>query len=144
MSGDSNSFLVKSKTHGERLWFNYSTRTQTSEQEYNDIPANNRRPSTPYSRNIPKAFHEEPGCMLSRQIMRRYFCHTISISQNLDCSATSGTKTSSGVLHLWFNYLGASFFKAFGIYCAREAKERDASEVSAFTLVSLLHEDTLS
>ena len=58
------------------------------------------------------------------------------------CSATDGTKTASGILHLWFNYLGASFFTAFGIYCAREAKEGDVPVVSAFTPVSdLVHED---
>jgi len=34
------------------------TRTQTSEQKYSDLMANNRRPSTPYSRNTPQSFSQ--------------------------------------------------------------------------------------
>jgi len=61
----------------------FLTWTQTSEQEYSDLTASNRRPSTPYSRNTPKAFHEESGRMLSRgrQNMCRRFWHTPNISQ---------------------------------------------------------------
>jgi len=33
-------------------------RTQTSEQEYSELAASNRRPSTPYSRNTPQSFSE--------------------------------------------------------------------------------------
>jgi len=34
------------------------TRTQTSEQEYSDLTASNRRMSTPYSRNTPQNFSQ--------------------------------------------------------------------------------------
>ena len=32
------------------------TATQTSEQEYSDLTASNRRPTKPYSRNTPQSF----------------------------------------------------------------------------------------
>ena len=35
------------------------TRTQTSEQEYNDLTASNRWPSTPYPSNTPQSFTPE-------------------------------------------------------------------------------------
>jgi len=53
--------LSKSNIHYERLWFNLPTRTQTSGQISNDFAANNRQPSTPYSRSTPKAFHVRSG-----------------------------------------------------------------------------------
>jgi len=34
------------------------TRTQTSEQEHSDLTASSRRPSTPYSQNIPQNFSQ--------------------------------------------------------------------------------------
>ena len=37
------------------------TRTQTSEQEYSDLTASNRRSSTPSSRNIPERFSRRTG-----------------------------------------------------------------------------------
>jgi len=46
--------------------FTLSTRTQSSEQEYSYLTASKRHPSTPHSRNTPKAFHKEPGHILSR------------------------------------------------------------------------------
>jgi len=59
------------------------TLTQISEQQYNDFTTSNRRSSTPYSRNTPKASHKEPGRMLPR--IRRSMCrrlwHTAKISQ---------------------------------------------------------------
>jgi len=48
--------LSESKTNGERLWFKPPTQAQTSEQEYSDLTASNRRPSTPYSRNTTQGF----------------------------------------------------------------------------------------
>ena len=42
------------------------TQTRTSEQEYSDLAASNSRPPTPTAATLPKAFHEEPGRMLSR------------------------------------------------------------------------------
>ena len=44
------------------------TLTQTSEQQYSDLKltVSNWWPSTPYSRNTPKYFHEEPRRMFSR------------------------------------------------------------------------------
>ena len=38
-----------------------STRTQFSEQEYSYLAASKRHPSTLYSHNTPKAFHENPA-----------------------------------------------------------------------------------
>ena len=59
------------------------TRTQNSEQEYNDLTASNRRSSTPYSTTLPRSFHEELGRMLSqgRQNMYKGFWLTPKISQ---------------------------------------------------------------
>ena len=96
------------------------TRTQTFEQECNDLMDRNRRPSTPYSRNTPKAFHEEPAvCFL--EVGRAYvgvicivprFQNTLLESENLVCSATAGMQTALGIIQLWFNCFAASFFKA--------------------------------
>ena len=57
--------------------------TQTSEQEYRDLTASNRRPSTRTHGKLLKTFHKEPSRMLSRgrQIMCRRFQHTPKISQ---------------------------------------------------------------
>ena len=43
----------------------FPTRTQTSEQEYNDLAASNGRQHRAHA-TLPKAFHKEPGRMLSR------------------------------------------------------------------------------
>jgi len=43
-------------THGEQLWLNLPTWTQTSEQEYSDLMASNRWSSTPYSPNSSQNF----------------------------------------------------------------------------------------
>jgi len=42
-----------------------------------------------------------------------------------DLSATAKNTTALGILHVWFNYAAASFFKELGIYLSREAKESD-------------------
>jgi len=47
-------------------YFTPSTRAQSSEQEYRYLAASKRHPSTPDSRNTPKAFPEEPSHILSR------------------------------------------------------------------------------
>ena len=59
------------------------TQTQTSEQEYSDLTTSNRRPPTLTPATLPKAFHEEPGRMLSRgqQSICGPLWHTASISQ---------------------------------------------------------------
>jgi len=56
------------------------TRTQTSEQEYNDLMSSNRRPSTPTPATLPKAFHEETCCMFSQG--RQNKLRLCSISQD--------------------------------------------------------------
>ena len=55
-NGDNNIHVSEFSTHGERLWLTPSTRIQTSEREYNDLTATNRRPSTPCSQNTPLSF----------------------------------------------------------------------------------------
>jgi len=98
------------------------TQTQTSEQESSDLTASNR---WPYSRNMQhsthatlhKAFHKEPGRMLSRGqwSMWRRLQHTPKISQNFAgewnvvCSAKARMKTALGIIKLWLNYFMTSF-----------------------------------
>jgi len=53
------------------------TQTQTSEQEYSDLTANNKRQSTQYSRNTSQSFSRGTRCMLSRgrkNMCRRLWC----------------------------------------------------------------------
>jgi len=77
------------------------TWTQTYEQKYSDLTTSRRRPSTPTPATLPKAFHKEPGYMLSRgrQSILRYLWHTPKIYRNFAggwnvvCSATAVTKT---------------------------------------------------
>jgi len=100
----------------------FPTWTQTYERKYSDLTASHRRPSTPTPATLPKAFHKEPGYMLSRgrQNMLRCLWHIPKISQNFAggwnvvCSATAVTKTALGIIQLWFNYFAASFFMALG------------------------------
>jgi len=62
----------------------FPTWSQAYEQKYSDLTASHRRPSTPTPAALPKAFHKQPGYMLSRgrQTMLRYLWHTPKISQN--------------------------------------------------------------
>ena len=88
------------------------TRTQSSEQESSDLTTSMRHPSTLYSRNIPKAFHEEPGHILSEvnktcvDVFGVFpgFLDYLLESRNLFRSATAGRKTALGVLQLWLHY----------------------------------------
>jgi len=79
------------------------TRTQTSELEYSDLVASNRRPSTPYSRNTPRVFHKEHGRMLSRgpQSMWRRLCWKVKCS--LYCCGRKKNRTGyhSGLIQLF-------------------------------------------
>ena len=59
-------------------------------------------------------------------------------SETLVCSVTTGTKTTLGIIQLWFNYFAASLLNALGIYFSWEAKERNAPVVAAFTPVSFI------
>jgi len=90
------------------------TRTQTSEQEYNDLTVSNRRLLTSYTRRkFPKALLEEPYRMIfrGRQNKRRHLWHitktldNLLVCENVVCSATARTKTVLGILQLLFNYL---------------------------------------
>ena len=66
---------------------------------------------------LPKAFHEEPGRMVSRgrQNLCRRLWHTPKISrkllesENLVCSAAAGTKIALGVIQFRFICFAASF-----------------------------------
>ena len=46
----------ESNIYDEQLRFHSPIRIQTSQQEYNDLTASDRRPSTPYSRNTLQSF----------------------------------------------------------------------------------------
>ena len=93
-----------------------------SEQEYSDLTASNRRPSTPYSRNTPQSFYRGTQSYAFRRRQRRInifgifpiFNKNVLESENLVCCATAGTKTALGILQLRFNYLATSFLKALG------------------------------
>jgi len=96
---------------------------QTCNQEYNGLTAVPGACQDRTHATLPKAFHEEPGRMLSwgRHTMWRRLKHTPKISQKfagewnyLFCSATAGTKTALGIIQVWFNYFAASFFNALG------------------------------
>jgi len=52
------------------------------------------------------------------------------------CIVTAGTKNALGIFQLWFKFFVASFFKRLGIFFSREAGERNAPVVGAFTPVS--------
>ena len=60
------------------------------------------------------------------------------ISRNGWFVVTAGKKIKPGIVHLWFNCLVAFFFKAIGLYFSREAKERHAPVIHAFTPASSL------
>jgi len=89
-----------------------STRTQSSEQVYSYLTASKRHPSTPYSHNPLKAFHEEPDVYFPEVDktcvyifgMLPGFLENLLESENLFCSATAATKTTLGIIQLWFNY----------------------------------------
>jgi len=100
------------------------TQTQTSEQESSDLTASNGRSHAGGRTHatLHKAFHKEPGRMLSRgrQSMWRRLQHSPKIYQNfaaewnVACSATARTKTALGITQLWFNYFAASFSMVLG------------------------------
>ena len=115
----------------------FPTWTQTYEQKYSDLTITHRRPSTPTPATLPKAFHKEPGYMLSRgrQSMIRCLWYTPKIFQNFAggwnvvCGATAVTKTAldiswvefiwrklriskTSTIQLWVNYFAVSFFIA--------------------------------
>ena len=66
------------------------TRTQTSEQKYRDLMANNRRPSAPYSRNTPQSFSQgtRPFCDVFQNVSKvaSWFLH--SKFEYVTCRAT--------------------------------------------------------
>jgi len=95
------------------------TRTQTSEQDYSDFMASNRRPSTPYSSNTPQSFSQGTrSYALSRSTKHvktsSAYSQSIGGEWNVVCCATAGTKTALVIIQLWFNCFAASFFKALG------------------------------
>jgi len=98
------------------------TRTQTSEQEYSDLTASNRRPSTLYSRKSPQSFWRGTQSHAFSKSTKRVdvfgilprFLKNLLESENLGCSAMAGTKTALGIIQLWFNYFATSFFKTLG------------------------------
>ena len=116
-----------------------STRAQSSDQEYSGLTASKRHPSTPYSRNTPKAFREKPGHTFPRTTKHVY----TSLACSQDCSKISGewkfglqgygcdenrTGYHSALIQL--------FSRHFGIHSSWEAKQRDAEVAGSFTPVS--------
>jgi len=106
------------------------TRTQTSEQKYNDLATSNRRPSTPHSRNTPRSFYEEAGGMLSRGRQNMYrrlgvlpeFLENLLVSKILVFSATARANISPDIIPFWFNYFAVSFSRFLACICPRGLK----------------------
>jgi len=94
------------------------TRTQTSEQEYSDLTASNRHPSTPYTHNTPQSFSRgiwlyaflrlTSMCRDIFDILPRFLKNLVE-SEILVCSVTAGMKNALGMIQLWFSYFAASF-----------------------------------
>jgi len=98
------------------------TRTQTSEQEYSDLTASNRRPSTSYSLNTPQSVSQGTrSYAFSRST--KHVKTFLAYSQDLSkcCRRVKRGRQSYGrdetalrIIQLWFNYFVASFFKTLG------------------------------
>jgi len=103
-----------------------STQIETSEQEYNDLTASNRRPSTPYFGNTHESLSRwTRSYTFSRSTKRVYMSLACSQDFSKNCwrveffyCATAMTKTALCIIQLWFNYIAACFHKAFGVYFA--------------------------
>ena len=95
----------------------FPTMARIFEQEYGDLTASNRRPSTPHSRNTLQRFSRGTRSHdFSRSTKHMWtslacpnICQKFVGEWNLVCSAMVGTKTALGIIHLWFNYFAASF-----------------------------------
>jgi len=123
-------------------------RTQISEQEYSDLTVSNRRASTSYiiSQQLPLLFARnsvvcfievDKTCVDVFGILPGFHKKLLEI-ENLVCSATFKTKTTTGYPPILFQYFMASFFKPLGRHFYWKAKERNASVVSAFLSIRLL------
>ena len=99
-----------------------------------------RHPVTPYSRNTPQSFSQEPGYIFSRD--RQSMCYVFGMlpgfvekllgSGNLFCSVTAATKTGG-----YHPALVPLFSRHLGIHRPWKAKQRDALVVGSLTPVSI-------
>jgi len=148
VTSDNSTHLSESSTHGERLWLTPSTRIQTSEQEYNDLAASNRRLSTLLPKHLLSFSRKTRSYALPRSTKHVFtvgyvfgmlprFLENVMESGILFCCATAATKTALCITQLWFNYFAASFYKALGVHFSREAEERNGPVFRALTPVSL-------
>ena len=93
---------------------------------------------------VPKAFHEEPGCMLSRgqHNMCRRLWHTPKISRKFSGEWKLSSVLRPGRKPHWVSssfgsIISRDIFSRHLAYISREAKERYTTAVSTFTPVSL-------
>jgi len=124
------------------------TRTQTSEQEYNNVTASSRRPSTLFSRNTPQyfswvtyAFFEvNKTCADIFGILPRFLKNFLECVQIWSIVVHPWQKPHwvVSIPQLWFDYLAASFLKAFDIYFSRESNERDVPLLVHYLLYPFL------
>ena len=92
------------------------TGTQSSEQEYSYLTASNRHPSTPYSQNITLSFSSGTRpytfprstthvlCISLWQVPRLSWKICWRVEIYFFYSATTATKTTLGIIQLWFSY----------------------------------------
>ena len=88
-----------------------STRTETSEQEYSDLTASNRRPST-----LPPAFLVVyRTCVIIFGILPRFLKNFLE-SESLVCRATARTKTRTGYHPAFVQILSGTIFSRHSAY----------------------------
>jgi len=114
--------IVEVQHNAERLWFNSVNRDTIFWTRMQLWTPSQRFPSTPYSHNTPKAFHEEPGHIYTspgRQNMCVSFwqapmdfskiCCRVEI-----CSVVLGPRQNRTGYHpAWFNYFATSWHTLF-------------------------------
>jgi len=95
---------------------------------------------------LPKAFHKEPGRMISRgrqNMSLKVFgilprsVNILVKTENLICSATARTKSALGIIQLWFNYDRGISFQGIRRILFLGGYGGDTPAVTAFTPVLL-------
>jgi len=104
------------------------TWTQTSEQEYNDLTASStilpQHSSKLFTRNPVICFLEVGNACVDVLCILPRLLKNLLGSENVVCSSTAGTKSTLGIIQLWFNHFVASSFKTVNIYFSWKAMER--------------------
>jgi len=109
------------------------TWTGTSEQEYRVLTASKRWPSTPQAATLPKALCVDLVHMLLEVDniyvglfgMLPVFLENLLENINLISSVVARTKTTPGILKLWFNYFRTSLIQSLGIHFSKEVMGRE-------------------